>query len=99
AEAAIDFLIMNTTKPPLNDVRVRKAFNLGIDKAAWAEYRRIIKPLTAFTPEGIFAGYPQPKGAAYNPAEARRLLGEAGYPVTENGDGSFPCGKCALNLV
>jgi oligopeptide transport system substrate-binding protein len=99
AEAAIDFLIMNTTKPPLNDVRVRKAFNLSIDKPAWASYRRIIKPLTAFTPEGIFPGYPQPKGAAYNPAEARRLLGEAGYPVTQNGDGSFSCPKFPLDQV
>jgi oligopeptide transport system substrate-binding protein len=99
AEAAIDFLIMNTTKPPLDDVRVRKAFNLAIDKSAWAEYRRIIKPLTAFTPEGIFPGYPQPKGAAYNAAEARRLLGEAGYPVTEKGDGSFSCPKFPLDQV
>ena len=99
AEAAIDFLIMNTTKPPLNDARVRKAFNLAIDKPAWAAFRRIIKPLTAFTPEGIFPGYPQPKGAEYNPAEARRLLGEAGYPVTQNSDGSFSCPKFPVDQV
>jgi oligopeptide transport system substrate-binding protein len=98
-DAAIDYLIMNTTKPPLNDVRVRKAFNLSIDKAGWAEWRRIIKPLTAFTPEGIFPGYPQPKGAAFNPPEARRLLGEAGYPVTQNSDGSFSCPKFPVDQV
>ena len=84
AEAAIDYLIMNTTKPPLDNPKVRKAFNLSIDKEAYANWRRIVKPLTAFTPEGMFAGYPQPKGAAFNPAEARRLLGEAGYPVMQN---------------
>ena len=99
AEAAIDFLIMNTTKPPLDDVRVRRAFNLAIDKPAWAAYRRIIKPLTAFTPEGIFPGYPQPKGAAFNPVEARRLLGEAGYPVEQKGDGSFSCPKFPVDQV
>lgn len=99
AEAAIDYLIMNTTKPPLNDVRVRKAFNLAIDKPAWAEYRRIIKPLTAFTPQGIFPAYPQPKGAAFDPANARRLLGEAGYPVTQNSDGSFSCPKFPVDQV
>ncbi|HVI71802.1 MAG TPA: peptide ABC transporter substrate-binding protein, partial [Pyrinomonadaceae bacterium] len=99
AEGAIDYLIMNNTKPPLNDVRVRKAFNLGIDKKAWAEFRRIIKPLTAFTPEGIFPGYPQPKGAEFNPAEGRRLLGEAGYPVTQNSDGSFSCPKFPVGQV
>jgi ABC-type transport system substrate-binding protein len=38
----------------MNDVRVRKAFNYAIDKNAWAAWRKIVKPLTAFTPEGIF---------------------------------------------
>ncbi|HSL55570.1 MAG TPA: peptide ABC transporter substrate-binding protein [Pyrinomonadaceae bacterium] len=98
-EAAIDYLIMNTTKPPLDNVKVRKAFNLSIDKEAYASWRRIVKPLTAFTPEGIFAGYPQPKGAPFNPAEARRLLGEAGYPVVQNSDGSFSCPKFPVDQV
>ena len=98
-EAAIDYLIMNVTKPPLTDARVRKAFNLSIDKNAWAAWRRVVKPLTAFTPEGIFPGYPQPKGPAFNPPEARRLLGEAGYPVTQNSDGSFSCPKFPADQV
>jgi oligopeptide transport system substrate-binding protein len=99
AEAAIDYLIMNTTKPPLDNVKVRKAFNLSIDKEAYANWRRIIKPLTAFTPEGAFGDYPQPKGAPFNPAEARRLLGEAGYPVVQNSDGSFSCPKFPVDQV
>lgn len=99
AEAAIDYLIMNTTKPPLNDVRVRKAFNLAIDKPAWAAYRRIIKPLSAFTPQGIFAGYPQHPGTGYDPARARQLLGEAGYPVVQNSDNSFSCPKFPVDQV
>jgi len=98
-EAAIDYLLMNTTKPPMNDVRVRRAFNLAIDKAAWATWRRIVKPLTAFTPEGIFQGYPQPKGAQFNPEEARRLLGEAGYPVIKKDDGSYSCPKFPVDQV
>ena len=99
AEAAIDYLIMNTTKPPLDNPKVRRAFNLSIDKVAYANWRRIVKPLTAFTPEGMFAGYPQPKGAAFDPAEARRLLGEAGYPVVQNSDGSFSCPKFPVDQV
>jgi oligopeptide transport system substrate-binding protein len=99
AEAAIEFIIMNTTKAPLNDVRVRKAFNMAIDKEAWASWRKVVKPLTAFTPSGIFYEYPQPKGDAFNPDEARRLLGEAGYPVTKNSDGSFSCPKFPANQV
>ena len=99
AEAAIDYLIMNTTKPPLDNVKVRKAFNLAIDKQAWAEWRRIVKPLTAFTPEGIFAGYPQPQGSNFDPVKARQLLAEAGYPVTQNADGSFSCPKFPVDQV
>ena len=99
AEAAIDYLIMNTTKPPLDNAKVRRAFNLSIDKEAYANWRRIVKPLTAFTPEGMFAGYPQPKGALFNPSEARRLLGEAGYPVVQNSDGSFSCPKFPVDEV
>jgi oligopeptide transport system substrate-binding protein len=90
-EAVIDYLQINVTQPPMNDRRVRKAFNFAIDKNAWAAWRKIVKPLTAFTPEGIFPGYPQPKGDQFDPERARQLLGEAGFPVTKNADGSFSC--------
>jgi oligopeptide transport system substrate-binding protein len=99
AEAAINYLLINVTQPPMNDVRVRKAFNYAIDKEAWATWRKIVKPLTAFTPEGIFQGYPQPKGDKFNPEEARRLLGEAGYPVIKRSDGSFSCPKFPVDQV
>ena len=59
-EVAIEYYGINTTKPPMNDLRVRKAFNLAVDKNALAEYRRVVKPLTSFTPEGIFPKYPRP---------------------------------------
>jgi oligopeptide transport system substrate-binding protein len=98
-EAGIDYLTINVTKPPMNDERVRRAFNLAIDKEAWAAWRKIVKPLTAFTPEGIFPNYPQPKGDPFNPEQARKLLGEAGYPVTKNADGSFSCPKFPAKTV
>jgi oligopeptide transport system substrate-binding protein len=94
AEAAIDFLAINVTQPPMNDVRVRKAFNFAIDKNAWAAWRKIVKPLTAFTPEGIFRDYPQPTGDQFDPERGRQLLAEAGFPVLKKGNGyscpSFP---------
>jgi oligopeptide transport system substrate-binding protein len=98
-EAAIDYLIINTTKRPLDNPKVRRAFNLSIDKEAYAAWRRIVKPLTAFTPVGMFPGYPQPTGAAFNPSEGRRLLGEAGYPVVQNADGSFSCPTFPVDQV
>jgi oligopeptide transport system substrate-binding protein len=90
-EASIFYILMNVTKPPMNDVRVRRAFNLAIDKILYAKSRRITKPLFAFTPEGIFPGYPQPKGDGFNPEQGRKLLAEAGYPVTQKADGSYEC--------
>jgi oligopeptide transport system substrate-binding protein len=78
-EVAIEFYTFNTKRPPMNDVRVRKAFNAAVDKAAVAYFKRTAKPLTAFTPEGIFPGYPQPKGDPFDPVAAKKLLVEAGY--------------------
>lgn len=98
-EAGIDYLMINTTRPPMNDVRVRRAFNMTIDKKAWASWRKIVKPLTAFTPTGMFPGYPQPKGDDFNPEEARKLLAEAGYPVTKNSDGSYSCPKFPVDQI
>jgi oligopeptide transport system substrate-binding protein len=98
-EAAVDYLTINVTQPPMNDVRVRKAFNLTIDKEAWATWRRIVRPLTAFTPEGMFPGYPQPKGEQFNPERARQLLAEAGYPVTKKSDGSFTCPNFPVDQI
>jgi oligopeptide transport system substrate-binding protein len=91
AEAAIVYLNINVTKPPMNDLRVRRAFNMAIDKINYSKSRLITKPLSAFTPEGIFVGYPQPKGEGFDPEQARKLLGDAGFPVTKQGDGSFQC--------
>lgn len=78
-EVAIEFYLINTRTPPMNDVRVRRAFSMAIDRNALATLRKTVKPLTAFSPEGIFPGYPQPKGLDFDPARAKRLLAEAGY--------------------
>jgi oligopeptide transport system substrate-binding protein len=78
-EVAIEYYLCNTKRPPMNDVRVRKALNMAIDKVALAKFRKVVKPLTAFSPEGIFPGYPQPSGDPFNPERARQLLAEAGF--------------------
>lgn len=99
AEAAITYLLINVTRPPMNDLRVRRAFNMAIDKVTYSQHKRTTKPLSAFTPEGIFVGYPQPKGEGFDPVQARKLLGEAGYPVTQNADGSYSCEKFPTDEV
>jgi oligopeptide transport system substrate-binding protein len=91
AEAANTYVLINVTQPPMTDLRVRRAFNMSIDKVNYAKARKITKPLGSFTPEGIFVGYPQPKGEGFEPEAARKLMGEAGYPVTQRPDGTFEC--------
>lgn len=99
SEAAIVYILMNVTKPPLNDLRVRRAFNMAIDKINYAKSRKITKPLSAFTPEGMFPGYPQPKGDGFDPEQARKLLGEAGFPVTKNAQGAYECKTFPVDQV
>jgi len=95
-EVAIEYYAINVTKPPMNDLRVRKAFNLAVDKNALAEYRRVVKPLTSFTPEGIFPKYPRPTGDAFDPARGRALLAEAGFRAA---DGTFDPAQFPANAL
>ena len=95
-EASTEYYLFNITKAPMNDNRVRKAFNLAIDKVSLAKFRKTVKPLTAFTPEGIFPGYPQPKGDEFNPERARQLLAEAGFA---DASGQYDPGKFPLAEV
>jgi oligopeptide transport system substrate-binding protein len=95
-ENTIEYYLCNVTKAPMNDPRVRKAFAMGIDRKALAEYRVVAKPLTAFSPEGIFVGYPQPKGNDLNPERAKQLLAEAGY---KDASGKFDPSKFPIAEV
>ena len=81
------FVRFNTTKKPLEDPRVRKAMAMAIDKAQLvAKYTKGGERLaTHFVPPGT-GDYTPPSGPAHDPALAKRLLAEAGYP---GGDG-FP---------
>jgi oligopeptide transport system substrate-binding protein len=95
-EIAIEYYTFNTTRAPMNDVRVRKAFNMAIDKVALAAFKRTMKPLTAFTPEGIFPSYPRPKGDPFDPVRAKALLVSAGYG---NAAGAFDPAKFPIAEV
>src|SRR5262249_48471489 len=73
---------INTLQKPLNDVRVRRALNYAVDREA------IVKSLLGglgratgqpFSPGWL--GYdPEIRAYPYDPAQARKLLAEAGYP-------------------
>ena len=75
------YISMNTQHKPFDNVKVREAINYAINKEALAK--------VAFSGYAIPAEGVLPKGVAYNvklgpwpydPAKARQLLKEAGYP-------------------
>ena len=81
------YYLFNVTRPPFDDVRVRRAFSYAIDRDAIVEnvLHNIHLPGLTFTPPGI-NGYQPPVKVGYDPEKARELLAQAGYP---NGEG-FP---------
>lgn len=81
------FLRLNTTKPPLNDPRVRRALSLAIDRDTLA--RTVLagsrSAAHSFTPPGTGA-YTARAHLGTDFASARALLAAAGYP----GGNGFP---------
>ncbi|WP_367614782.1 ABC transporter substrate-binding protein [Plastoroseomonas arctica] len=67
---------------PLQDVRVRRALSMAIDRRAIVE--RVMEgaavPASQFLPEGTYSHVPDMPPTAYDADGARRLLAEAGYP-------------------
>ena len=77
----------NNTKPPFDNVFVRKAFSAAIDRQTIVE--AITKggqiPATTFTRPGIFGAVDPSEGIgiSYNPEQAVGFLSRAGYPKGE----------------
>jgi dipeptide transport system substrate-binding protein len=78
----VGYMAYNTTKKPFDDVRVRKAINMSIDKKAIvaAVYLSTGIPATNPIPPGQWSYNKAIKDDAFNPAEAKKLLAAAGYP-------------------
>ena len=81
------YYLVNTNKAPLNDLRVRRALSMSIDRELLNEtvLENIMEPAYFLTPPGT-VGYNPPVTFGYDPEQARALIAEAGYP---NGQG-FP---------
>lgn len=78
---------INTEAPPFDDVRVRRALGLALDRETIAKHVLKAGESAAYhlTPPNT-GGYTARARIDYNVEEAKRLLAEAGYP---NGEG-FP---------
>ena len=106
---------LNTKSPPLDDVRVRQALNLAIDKQSLIDnvVRGSQTPATHFVPDFTGQGYDKylaslrksgtdpfhGKGRDFDPERARALLTEAGYKVVKDGDGYRAEGMAPLELL
>ncbi len=77
-EVTIEYYTFNIKKKPMDDVRVRKAFALAVDRFALAKFRKTAKPLVDFTPEGIFPKYEEIRWRVYS-----QLLEEKGISTEE----------------
>jgi len=112
---AVQWYEINTRKPPLDDVRVRRALNLAIDKQTLVDKVQRGGELAAthyvpdFTGHGYAAQVKADRLAGadpfagpsteFDPDRARALLGEAGYPVVKDGDGYRASGFPPLEVV
>jgi oligopeptide transport system substrate-binding protein len=80
-DRGVYFYSLNVARAPLDDVRVRRALALTVDREALVA--RVIKggkrAANHFTPPGI-SDYVPPPTLRFDPAEGRRWLAAAGYP-------------------
>lgn len=79
------FFLLNTKRPPVDDVRVRQALSMAIDRVKLnaTVLQNSNVPAYSITPPDTL-GYNPPKLFSYDVEQARQLLADAGYP---NGEG------------
>ncbi|MBK8858363.1 MAG: peptide ABC transporter substrate-binding protein [Opitutaceae bacterium] len=76
------YLTFNTTRPPLNDARVRRALALALNRSALVNQvlQGGLTVATHYVPDGL-GGFASTAQLAEDAVEARRLLADAGFPV------------------
>ena len=81
------YFLINTKRPPVDDVRVRQALSLAVDRDKLNRTVLQGSNVAAYsiTPPDTLGYYP-PKLFDYDPEKARALLADAGYPD----GGGFP---------
>lgn len=80
----VDFIAAGTErrKVPLDDVRLRRALNYAVNRELMTKYilGNATRPASQLSVPGSFGYDPDLKPIPYDPAKARQLIREAGYP-------------------
>lgn len=80
---SIYYMVMNQNAyAPFKDKRVRQAFAMAVDKREIVRtvHQDVPQAAEGIVPPGVPGHNPDFKGLGFNPARAKRLLAEAGYP-------------------
>lgn len=77
-EVTVEYYSISVKKPPMDKLNIRKALALAIDREALALFRKTMKPLVDFTPEGIFPKYEEARQKVYT-----ELLEKQGSSMAE----------------
>ncbi|NTW48351.1 MAG: ABC transporter substrate-binding protein [Chlorobiales bacterium] len=82
-ELRIDYIAMQTQAEPFNNLKLRQAISAAIDREKIVRYvlKNQVAPATGIVAKGL-KGYDNSAllMVAYDPARAKQLLAEAGYP-------------------
>jgi oligopeptide transport system substrate-binding protein len=78
---SIDYIGFNTNVPPFDDPKVRQAFAMAVDRKKIAEVvlKGAIPVATGILAPGVPGYTPDDKTYPYDPAAAKKLLGESKY--------------------
>ena len=77
----VEYFGFDTTRPPFNDVRVRQAFGMAVDwRGLAAAGGGDDEAANSLVPPGVPGRSAVDLLPAYDPAQARKLLADAGFP-------------------
>lgn len=92
-EMAIEYYAISVKKPPMDNIKLRQAFSLAINREELARLRKTVKPLYNFTPEGIFPEYEAARAKVAADIQTERKIS----PDEWKANRSFnPAKSCAL---